>query len=114
MLTERFKPAGKIPQHRHIYQDEIVYIEQGAVHAIVGNQARDVHDGATIFIPHNTWVSIGGVGTKTISLLAFFSGPDFDAYLRCSTVPRGQVATPVTPSERRACARAGKVEYKHS
>ena len=112
MLTEHLKPGGKIPPHRHLHQDEIVYIERGTVHAVVGDQARDIHDGGTIFIPHNTWVSILGIGTETISLLAFFNGSDFDAYLRCSTVPSGIRASSMTAADRRACAKAGKAQYR--
>ena len=89
-----------------------MYIERGSVHATVGDQSADVHDGGTVFIPHNTWVSVKGIGSKEISLLAFFSGSDYDTYMRCSSVPSGQRVTSITKAERRACAAAGKVEYR--
>ena len=107
LLTERIKPEAVIPKHRHLHQDEIVVIEHGTVHAVVGNRAGDVHDGGTIFIPHNTWVTIKNVGTTTIDVLAFFNGSDFDTYMRCASVPKGQRVTVMTASQRLACARAG-------
>ena len=111
-LTEKFGPGRLIPLHRHLHQDEIVFIENGAVHARVGNQERDLHAGATIYIPRNTWVTIKNIGDTPISLLAIFDGSGFERYLRCSSVPAGAKVTWITNEQRRACAKDGQVVYQ--
>jgi len=111
-ITEAFLPGAIIPLHRHLRQDEILYIEHGTVYAQVGNMQGRVGDGGTIFIPHNTWVTIKNVGTTSINLLAFFDGSDFDQYFRCTTVPLGSALKPMSTKVRKGCAISGHVEYQ--
>ena len=51
MGTEDMHPGDEFPMHKHLGQDEILYIVKGTVHAHVGDQERDVHAGGTVFIP---------------------------------------------------------------
>lgn len=51
MGTEDMNPGDEFPLHRHLAQDELVYIEKGTVHARVGDQERDLHAGGTVFTP---------------------------------------------------------------
>ena len=55
MGTEDMHPGDEFPMHKHLGQDELVYIEKRTVHARVGNLERDLHTGGTVFIPANTW-----------------------------------------------------------
>jgi quercetin dioxygenase-like cupin family protein len=56
MGTEDMAPGDEFPTHKHLGQDELVYIEKGTVHVHWGEQERDLHAGGTVFIPANTWV----------------------------------------------------------
>src|SRR6516164_7442222 len=85
MGTEDMAPGDEFPLHRHLAQDELVYIEKGTVHARVGDQERDLHAGGTVFIPANTWVDIKNTGTQTVSVVAVFSAPGFEDYMRCDS-----------------------------
>jgi quercetin dioxygenase-like cupin family protein len=51
MGTEDMAPGDEFPLHRHLAQDELVYIEKGTVHARVGDQERDLHAGGTYSSP---------------------------------------------------------------
>src|SRR5690348_11890280 len=86
MLTEDMAPGDEIPAHKHLAQDEILYIVKGIVHAHVGDQERDLHAGGTVFIPANTWVSVKNAGTETVSLVGVFSAPGFENCMRCDSV----------------------------
>ena len=59
MGTEDMAPGDEFPTHKHLKQDELVYIEKGTVHVHLGEQERDLHAGGTVFIPANTWVDMG-------------------------------------------------------
>jgi quercetin dioxygenase-like cupin family protein len=82
MGTEDMHPGDEFPMHKHLGQDEILYIVKGTVHAHVGDQQRDVHAGGTVFIPALTWVNVKNAGTDTASVVFVFSAPGFENYSR--------------------------------
>jgi quercetin dioxygenase-like cupin family protein len=112
MLAEDLRPGAVIPWHRHLHEDEIVYTENGSIYAHVGNRAASLGPHATVFIPHDTWVTIKNTGTQTIRLIAIFNHPGFERYLRCTSVAAGRPAHTMTPSEVHACIRLGDAEYR--
>ena len=75
--TEDMIPGDQIPMHKHLGQDEIVFIEKGTAHVRVGDLKRDLHAGGTVFIPAYTWVSIKNAGNETLGLVFVFSAPGF-------------------------------------
>lgn len=113
LATEDIPPSGLIPRHKHLGQDEILLIQTGSAHVWLGTQERDVHAGATVFIPSDTWAALKNTGNESISLVFIFSDPGFDDYLRCSSVPAGSPATTVlTRDELRDCQHKGHVMFE--
>lgn len=110
--TEDMAPGDEIPTHKHLGQDEIVYIVSGSVHVDLGNQKRDLHAGGMVFIPAYTWVHIKNIATETASLVFLFSAPAFENHLRCMSVPAGEKPTPMTEAEIEKCDQLGHVFYK--
>ena len=110
--TEDMAPGDEIPTHKHLGQDEIVYIVTGTVHVDLADQKRDLHAGGTVFIPAYTWVHLKNIGAETASLIFVFSAPAFENHLRCMSVPAGQKPIPLTMKEQQACDQAGHVMYK--
>lgn len=112
MGTEDVSPGDEFPAHKHLGQDEIVYIEKGSVHVRLADQERDLHAGGTIFIPANTWVSVKNAGTVTASVIFVFSAPGFENYMRCDSVLPNEKVIPLSLAEQRGCAHEGHVVYK--
>ena len=112
MGTEDITPGDEFPTHKHLGQDEIIYIEKGAVHVHLGDQERDLHAGGTVFIPAYTWVSVKNAGTEAVSVVFVFSAPGFENYMRCDSVLPNEKVTPLSPQEQKACGREGHVIYK--
>ena len=112
MLTEDMAPGDEIPTHKHLGQDEILYIGKGTVHVHLGDQERDLHAGGTVFIPAYTWVSVKNAGTETVSLVGVFSAPGFENHLRCVSVLPNQKPAPISPEEHNECDHQGHVIYK--
>jgi quercetin dioxygenase-like cupin family protein len=112
MVTEDLPPGEEIPTHKHLAQDEILYIVKGTVHARVGSRQRDLHAGGTVFIPAHTWVSVKNVGTETVSLVGVFSAPGFDNYMRCDSVLPNEKAVPLSPEALKRCDNQGHVVYQ--
>src|SRR5215469_14967208 len=63
--TEEIPAGGIIQRHKHLGQDEILLIQTGSAHVWLGTQERDVHAGAIVFIPSDTWISVKNTGNET-------------------------------------------------
>jgi quercetin dioxygenase-like cupin family protein len=112
MGTEDMAPGDEFPTHKHLGQDEILYIEKGTVHVHLGDQERDLHAGGTVFIPANTWVDVKNEGTEAVSVVFVFSAPGFENYMRCDSVLPNEKQTLLSPAEMKECEHQGHVMYK--
>ena len=110
--AEDIPPGGQIARHKHLGQDEILLIQTGAAHVWLGTQERDVHAGAVVFIPSDTWVSLKNTGKESIRLAFIFSDPGYDEFMRCTSVPSGDPPSKtVTHEEFSECQHKGHVMY---
>ena len=109
--TELIPPGGIIPLHHHLGQDEILLIRTSTAHIWLGDHESDVHAGAVVLIPSGTWIRLKNTGKEDLDLAFVFSGPGFDDYLRCTSVPEGQPATVMTNEEWRGCQHKGHAEF---
>jgi quercetin dioxygenase-like cupin family protein len=110
--TETIPPGGVIPKHRHLGQDEILFLQTGSARVSLNDRDYEVHAGGMVFFPVNTWVNLRNTGAAPIQLIFIFSSPGFDEYMRCSSVPEGQPAPPIPLDEVSKCAHEGHVEYE--
>jgi quercetin dioxygenase-like cupin family protein len=108
--TEEVAPGATLPKHRHLIQDEIVLVHSGTVHVWLGDQERDLHAGALVFIPANTWVSAKNIGSEPVYITFVFSAPGFEDTMRCNSVPAGETPTEITPEQQAECAHLGHAE----
>jgi quercetin dioxygenase-like cupin family protein len=110
--TQTIPPGGTVPKHRHLDQDEIVVLQTGVARVMLGDKDYDIHAGGIVFAPANTWMSLENTGTEDIQLIFIYSAPGFERYMRCTSTPVGQTASPLSLDQLRACAEAGHVEYQ--
>ena len=110
--TGEIPSGGLIPRHKHLGQDEILLIQTGSAHVWLGAQERDVHAGAIVFIPSDTWISLKNTGSENIILAFVFSDPGFDEFMSCVSIPVGSpTPTMLPPDEFKKCQHKGHVEY---
>ncbi len=102
MGTEDIPPGQAIPPHRHLVADEIVYIHRGTGVVELGDQRRDVGEGATIYIPKNVRITLRNTGPAPMSIVFTFSKPGFEELMRDNSVLEGQPVPPLTDVERTA------------
>ena len=113
MGTEEIPPGGVIGRHKHLGQDEILLIQTGSAHVWLGAEERDVHAGAIVFIPSDTWVSLKNTGNENINLAFVFSDPGYEEFMRCTSVPAGDSSSAmVSRDELRECQHKGHVMYE--
>jgi quercetin dioxygenase-like cupin family protein len=109
---EEIPRGAMIPPHRHHGQDELLIIQTGKARVWLGSESREVHAGAIVYIPSETWISLKNVGKESIRLAFVFSAPGFDEFMRCSSVPAGETPLPLSPQEFLDCQKKGHAEYQ--
>jgi quercetin dioxygenase-like cupin family protein len=110
--TQTVPPGGTVPKHRHLAQDEIVFIQSGTARFTLNGKDYQVHEGGMIFAPMNTWMSLENIGKTDIHLIFIYSAPGFEEYMRCTSAPVGHKAPQLSQDQLRTCARKGQVEYE--
>ena len=110
--TEQIAPGASIPTHKHPMEDEVVLIDSGEAHVLLGEQERDLHAGGLVFIPANTWIGLKNVSTESLSVTFIFSAPGFDDFQRCISVPASEHPTPMTKEDLERCEAPGHMIYK--
>jgi quercetin dioxygenase-like cupin family protein len=98
-VTEDVPPGAGIDRHRHPGADEILFFQNGRARVTLGDQTREVHGGATIFVPANTWISATNIGAEPIHGVFVFSAPGFEEFMRAESAPEGQKITPLSKAE---------------
>src|SRR5437667_1468989 len=86
MFTEDLAPGASIPRHKHPGAEEIVILQTGTSRVHLGDIVKDVGAGATVFIPPGTWISVDNIGEDPVSLIAIFSEPGYEEYMRSISV----------------------------
>ena len=99
LLTADLAPGKEIVAHKHPHADEILFLQTGTARVHVGDSARVVHAGATVFIPANTWISVDNIGNDAISLAVIFSAPGFEELMRDGSVREGEKNVPLSKAE---------------
>lgn len=99
MITEDISPGQAIPAHSHPHSDEIIFIHGGTGLAVLAGRQASVTTGATIYMPRNTVVGLRNTGTEPLRIVAIFSQPGYEEYLREISVPEGETPTPLTVEE---------------
>ena len=97
--TEDLPPGASIDRHRHPGADEILLLQNGRARVSLGDRTTEVHGGATVFIPANTWISVTNIGAEAISCVFVFSAPGFEDFMRAESVLEGRKVTPLTKAE---------------
>jgi quercetin dioxygenase-like cupin family protein len=99
MMTEDIPPGQAISPHRHPHSDEIIFIHGGTGLASLAGRNANVTTGATIYMPRNAVVGLRNTGTEPLSIVAIFSQPGYEEYLREISVPDGETPKPLTIEE---------------
>jgi oxalate decarboxylase/phosphoglucose isomerase-like protein (cupin superfamily) len=96
--------------HRHLREDEIMYVTRGTARVQLGTQHYTAGAGTTVFIPQGTCIALANVAPDTFSMVFVFSSPGFERVLREVSLPEGAKPKPVSPALRAAAFQRGHAE----
>jgi quercetin dioxygenase-like cupin family protein len=99
MFTETVPPGAAIPRHKHPSSEEILILQSGRTRVHLGETVKEVGAGATVLIHQDAWISAEVIGNEPVSLVAIFSEPGFEEYMRAISVREGEPNNPMSKAE---------------
>jgi len=104
---EDMPPGDSIGVHKHLEEDEVVFVHRGEVEVTLGDSIMRAKTGGTVFIPRGTWIGFRVKGTDTATIVFAFNAPGFEKCLRLLSSPVGTTflspPAPVIAAARREC-----------
>ena len=82
LLTELVSPGDGIPEHKHLKEDEFLYILKGTAKLKVGDKEEVVRPGGLAYVPKTVWHSLTNVGDEDVMFFFGYSPAGFEDYFR--------------------------------
>jgi quercetin dioxygenase-like cupin family protein len=103
--TEVMPPGNRIPTHKHLNEDEAVFVHDGVVWIALAGHQYEARSGATVFIPRGTWIGIENRSKANATIVFIFNKPAFERCLRAMSSRQGKKFTMPAPEEMAAMRR---------
>jgi quercetin dioxygenase-like cupin family protein len=114
---EDMPPGDSIGVHKHLQEDEVVFVHRGELEVTLGDSTLQAKAGGTVFIPRGTWIGFRVKGTDTATIVFAFNAPGFEKCLRLLSAPAGTafVSPPaqVVAAGRRECHQVRRADETH-
>lgn len=91
--------------HKHLNEDEFIFIRQGSGLFTLGEKEQAVKAGSIVLIPKGVWHGLKNTGTEDIGLVFGYSPAGFEGFFREVGSPVGQAFVEKTLEQRKAIAR---------
>jgi mannose-6-phosphate isomerase-like protein (cupin superfamily) len=88
--TEDIVPGRKIPVHKHLDNDEVIFIQRGAGIITLDEEQIGVQTGSVVFVPRGTWHGLENSGTETIRMVFQYTPAGFEEYFVENGTPVGE------------------------
>ena len=111
-LSEIFQPGDALPVHKHMNEDEVIFIHKGAGVFTLGSRRYPISEGAVAFVPKGVWHGLENNGTGPIDMRFCYSPSGFEGFFREVGTPVGHPFVRRTMQERRAIAQKWGMIYK--
>jgi mannose-6-phosphate isomerase-like protein (cupin superfamily) len=97
--TEDIISNDRIRIHKHLNEDEFVFIHKGEGIFILDDQRIEVKSGAIVFVPRGTWHGLENIGKETLCMVFGYSPSGFEGYFRENGTLMGMPAKTKTAEE---------------
>ena len=82
MGTESLAPGAAIPVHRHLSQDEVLFIYKGQGRATLEGKSMTVLPGVMLYVPRNAWHGLRNTGTGLLQFTWTSAPPGIEEFFR--------------------------------
>ena len=82
MGTETLLARAEIPVHRHLHQDEVVFVHKGQGRATLEGESMTVVPGTVIYAPRAAWHGLRNTGTGVLQITWMASPAGIEEFFR--------------------------------
>ena len=111
-LSETFRPGDALPVHKHLNEDELIFLHKGSGLFILGDKQYQIKEGAVALVPKGVWHGLQNSGNENIEMRFGYTPSGFEGFFKEVGTPIGQPFIQKTREERRAIAKKWGMIYK--
>ncbi len=78
--VEDQSPGRKMRIHKHLNNDELIFIHKGEGRLTLDEQSIEVKTGDVVFVPRGTWHGLDNTGTENLLMVFQYSPAGFEEY----------------------------------
>ena len=78
--VEDMSPGRKMRVHKHLNNDELIFIHKGEGTFTLGEEIMEVKAGDVIFVPKDTWHGLDNTGKENLLMIFQYSPAGFEEY----------------------------------
>lgn len=97
--TEDIIPGRKLRIHKHLNNDELIFINKGEGTLTLDEQSIEVKTGTVVFVPRGVWHGLENTGKENIRMVFQYSPAGFEEYFIENGTPVGMPAKERTEEE---------------
>jgi quercetin dioxygenase-like cupin family protein len=110
--VEDQSPGRKMRVHKHLYNDELIFIHRGEGTLTLDEQLIQVKTGDVAFVPRGTWHGLDNTGKENLLMMFQYSPAGFEEYFIENGTLVGAVAKERTAEEYTATEKKFGMVYK--
>ena len=110
--TEDMTPGRKMRVHKHLNNDELIFIHKGEGTLILDEQLVEVKIGDVVFVPRDTWHGLDNTGNENLFMVFQYSPAGFEEYFIENGTSPGMPAKERTEEEYAATEKKYGMVYK--
>jgi quercetin dioxygenase-like cupin family protein len=110
--VEEMEPGTRMRIHKHLNNDELIFIHRGQGTLTLDDRVIEVKTGAVAFIPRGTWHGMDNTGADKLHMVFQYSPAGFEEFFIENGTPVGMPANQRTEEELIATAKKYGMVYK--
>jgi quercetin dioxygenase-like cupin family protein len=111
-LASSLPPGDIIPIHKHLNEDEIIFIHKGKGILTLGKKEYTFSQDLVAMVPKGAWHGVKNTGDEHVQMRFAYSPAGFEGYFREVGTPLGKPFVKRTLEERRPIAKKWGMLYK--
>ena len=109
---EEMIPGDGIPIHKHLNEEEVIYIQYGTGLFTLGEKEYEVKAGSVAYVPKGVWHGLRNTGTADLRMLFSFTPSGFENYFREIGTRLGEAPKALSGEEWQAIEKKYGIVYK--
>ena len=93
---ELIAPGEGIPVHKHLNEDELIFVHRGEGTLTIDDKEIVVKEGSVALVPKGVWHCMVNTGKETLSMVFSYAPAGFEGYFREMGSPAGTPWQPKT------------------